>query len=878
MDPISLAASLIAIGQGIAAIPKIVEALRSSMHLSGELASLMNELSTLQALQLEVQTNAALLGQTGNLEQINTPESPLLQSARKSLKELILELNSLLDKCRKASKDGKVTPKRLKFFWYSKKLSQLSDASRVIRQDIQSAMISMSLLSHHGQGRLLLEIRAITTSAVQETREGVTELRRLITAEQSADNGITTDSPGLEDTPSEPGTDNVAGTTSVDSDSTVTPSNGSDSFPSPQTPSTSEYVEVQTSLRLPIRCKSKCTCQCHRGHTNYSSPGWLKPILGSVFLDYGSLPVPQRWKCDQSDCSGSGSSVQFSYNFPVWMLKRRLFIALSVGSAFGTGASLHLDIPRVFPLQENHLWEAIQLGQPRRVNALFHSKHKYLPSDVNMYDTTLLAHSIDWDQYHITRFLVEQWNLLEHRGRIDRHSVVRARRRIFSLSTLSDADAYLIRQIASLETEEEDSLEVELRKAITDGSDILPALEENPLLLESVGFDQVTPLALSCWCGNLDATLKLIAKGANLNSQDYEGTTPLMAALQCDNFSCATALLRAGCDRNMKTNDGHTALFYALGGGPEESFEIIKALIHGGDLQFYHPEDASTPIHWLCSVRGPERLVEECLNLLVNAGCDINRRNSNDSSPLFWAAITENDMILRLLIKAEARLDFVDKLGGNILHNVAAHGTKNVLKTLNGLELDGINVDAVNCSGKTPVDTMWWRIYCSEVFFNVKSRPTKEEIDLFESLVQKVRDRALKADINDLEQILVTVSGKDGSVAMEETDRMRNKMETLGREEDAETLRVMSLQIRDEMWSAAQETAEEMIEVRQERISRSPFDDYYNWYADPSWEGYNHQAYLDEVARRRAPPRFDDFEESSVEASDSEEYDPGESD
>jgi len=76
-------------------------------------------------------------------------------------------------------------------------------------------------------------------------------------------------------------------------------------------------------------------------------------------------------------------------------------------------------------------------------------------------------------------------------------------------------------------------------------------------------------------------------------------------------------------------------------------------------------------------------------------------------------------------------------------------------------------------------------------------------------------------------------------------------METLRRDEDAETLRVMAMQIREEMWEEAEETAKEMIDVREERIARSPFDDYSNWYADPSYQYYNHQAYWDQWERQR---------------------------
>lgn len=46
MEPISIAASFIALGQAVGMVPKFVKILRSTTHLGDELASLLNEVSS----------------------------------------------------------------------------------------------------------------------------------------------------------------------------------------------------------------------------------------------------------------------------------------------------------------------------------------------------------------------------------------------------------------------------------------------------------------------------------------------------------------------------------------------------------------------------------------------------------------------------------------------------------------------------------------------------------------------------------------------------------------------------------------------------------------------------------------------------------------
>ncbi|KAF5863276.1 hypothetical protein ETB97_010398 [Aspergillus alliaceus] len=148
MEPLSIAASFIAMGQAIAAIPKIIAILRSATELGYELAGLLNELATLQAIQLSVEDSITALSGADHLYQLGRPETQLLLRTRNDLTDLVNGLQTLAERCsRKLGEHGLPRPNHLKLLWKSKDITRLRERARTICIHINLALSQISLVS-----------------------------------------------------------------------------------------------------------------------------------------------------------------------------------------------------------------------------------------------------------------------------------------------------------------------------------------------------------------------------------------------------------------------------------------------------------------------------------------------------------------------------------------------------------------------------------------------------------------------------------------------------------------------------------------------------------------------------------------------------------
>jgi uncharacterized protein len=79
--------------------------------------------------------------------------------------------------------------------------------------------------------------------------------------------------------------------------------------------------------------------------------------------------------------------------------------------------------------------------------------------------------------------------------------------------------------------------------------------------------------------GGTAVLVRLIQRGANVNSQDESGRSPLIAAALMNRLDSAGLLLAGGADVNHQDRHGQTALFYAADGG---FLKLAKLLLERG--------------------------------------------------------------------------------------------------------------------------------------------------------------------------------------------------------------------------------------------------------------------------------------------------------
>ncbi|PML61919.1 ankyrin repeat domain-containing protein [Vibrio breoganii] len=185
-----------------------------------------------------------------------------------------------------------------------------------------------------------------------------------------------------------------------------------------------------------------------------------------------------------------------------------------------------------------------------------------------------------------------------------------------------------------------------------------------------------------------------------------EDVTPLMIACQFDCIDVAKTLLAYGADCNLTNSQGSTALHYCMF---NNSPELVKLLIHSGaKVNVFTAERAlwtaefdcflfETPLH-LASSNG----YLTCVEILVEAGADINSKRWDERTPLMFAsAFGQNEVVEYLCNKgADVSCRANQKQYGiqtdySALHFSARNGHRGVYEILLRF---GANAMAIECN------------------------------------------------------------------------------------------------------------------------------------------------------------------------------------
>lgn len=217
----------------------------------------------------------------------------------------------------------------------------------------------------------------------------------------------------------------------------------------------------------------------------------------------------------------------------------------------------------------------------------------------------------------------------------------------------------------------------------------------------------VTPLWLAAENGSINVTKSLLAAGADPGIQLLSGESPVMTAAQAGNGAVVRALLEAGGDPNIAVTREQTALMWAAGRGHSE---VIAALIdHGANLnarseirEHYvkseKEQDSHPAYKYWTELGGNTALMFaarssdlQSVQLLVDAGADVNQLSALGTSPMIMAIHGGNTAALEYLIANGADIESNDS-GHTALHAAVQRGNLEAVQLLikNGADLEAI--------------------------------------------------------------------------------------------------------------------------------------------------------------------------------------------
>ncbi|MGB5919486.1 ankyrin repeat domain-containing protein [Arcobacter sp.] len=175
----------------------------------------------------------------------------------------------------------------------------------------------------------------------------------------------------------------------------------------------------------------------------------------------------------------------------------------------------------------------------------------------------------------------------------------------------------------------------------------------------------------------------LISKDISLNTKNKKGQTPFTFALLNDYIKMAKVLLDKGVDTH-NIGDIFTAFSSyrnALVQGSNEevliAYDIVKELVEKNDLSILNQKKDDLSLMHLAS----NSIV--LMKLLIDKKVDINKKDKNGLTPLFYAVIAKNLKTVKLLVKSGAKTDVKNKKGRTVFQISKDLNEKDITKILN---------------------------------------------------------------------------------------------------------------------------------------------------------------------------------------------------
>ncbi|KAK3384069.1 ankyrin repeat-containing domain protein [Lasiosphaeria ovina] len=799
MEVVGAIAGFIAIGQAIAGVHSMVVTLRTLPMARGEVISLINEaIQSFTAQDEKGGDLAAVLASAAN--------SALLRGTEAELKSVLVDLQQLCSSSWLGlDKTNKPKPSRLKWVRNRGKIAQIYERTRTVRLNLQLAMAAVSLRCHQSQTKLLLEIRDISLPSYKSANLGAP-------TPEFSDEDFVVDSV-------------FESATEYPSTSTEKhPHIMSRTHPKPRhTKQTTETEMFYVETALQGHCARGCRCQCHRTEKSTRTSPWLALFLGSLFVNYNSIPVLRPVACD-SGPSGAGCrrqrkgslALSFRYYFPAWLWPRYVEFHASVRSMTGLGASLHVALPRVLAFTDP-VWPLIMTGDVPGFRNVLEAGRVFLPTDHLETGTSLMTQALNARRFEMVRFLTDMWEPLLRQHGAARDSLAGAHECLQETETASTGDLdenaqALVRYIA-FDQDPDEYVRTGVHHAVLGDGDVGEAVRADPSAIDSLDQYGVLPLQLAADHGHEEAVRVLIAHGADVDRRNHQGETALHFAARNGHVGCTRLLVDAGSAIDAVDSASFDAVQSAVGTDSPGQADVLRMLLFRKPSRVHYKlVVGKTPLMTLARRQDDMARFAAAFAVLIDAGADLEAQDFGGLTVLLQAAKDRQPEKMRFLMAAGARIDAVSSVYGNVLHIAAAFANVVLLEFLDSMDLSMIDVEHATEKRGTPWDVLRFVMTRSELELEILNRPTKEVARRFAAFFRKVRDQNLQHDLEILAAVLESLRLKEGEMALKDLAPLIQRKESWNRNREAETFRTVRLQIKQAMWEAAVESVEENIE------------------------------------------------------------------
>lgn len=196
----------------------------------------------------------------------------------------------------------------------------------------------------------------------------------------------------------------------------------------------------------------------------------------------------------------------------------------------------------------------------------------------------------------------------------------------------------------------------------------------------------------------------LLEAGIDVNHQGEDGSTALHVAVANEKHQCVEILAKhKGVNLNVQDCSGYSPLLWAARLCQHRSMKIL--IDAGCNVESRDFGKGSNALHILVDeerafgkgkhVRPAEKI--HCINLLVNAGLDVNEGDVNGSSPLFYAIKFIDIPVLKHLLKLNCNTKCTEEESCTIFSKDFPHQCSRLYKCPLGFAISRLQFDAVKC-------------------------------------------------------------------------------------------------------------------------------------------------------------------------------------
>lgn len=698
MDPLSVAASIVAVVGAAATVARELEKLRRTLKdASNTLCSLVNEVSDLQLVISACESAVEDLAQyNGDCSAPLSTATSVLERAKRDL----FELGSLVSSCLKPSSSGagvqQVRVARVRWLKASAAAEKLQTRLRDSKQEILMLLgaNSVSTIS-----RMRLSIEGISVGAQQFQSETSDKLDVVIA-------GLSHQAMFLEQTKaSTPSltTESRINELSTTGEVTELLNHPSDNYRGivPLEQKTGGVSILTSCYRN--SCRPWCSCRCHVKRSLRSpSNQMIKTFIRSLFVGYGGIPGMTP-TCNEAMCKKrSTARLVLSYQFPAWFWTKNLFASFVANTL--AGPELLLRVQNTIPW-ESRACQYCVIGEVMSLKRMFENGMAS-PFDVQQDSFSLLLLALQHHRYDVCRLLISYGVDIYQESYKGISAFDYGWDIILSNPWMRKGKRALMELFPPREGDLDEREFSRIHKCVLGliDTDLSVELDISTSVINDVDNMGQTPLYWAAVLGDLDAVSLLLKFNADPNRAGHLGQIdklidrPLHAASAVGNASIVCLLVSClEVDVNQRGYFEATPLFDAA--SINDGNACIDVLLDAGANVDARDSADATPF-----MRAIERGLRLNADMLLKRGADIDSTDIGGwtglQSCVFWNSYKSVPWLLR----RGAAYSTLTNNGETLLHIAATFADLWMLDTLQHCELHGLPVDAKTKAGQTAQD------------------------------------------------------------------------------------------------------------------------------------------------------------------------------